>query len=179
MKPEISSVLDAFHAPIQFACAYGSGAFTQDGYQNTKPMVDFIFGVTHAEHWHSLNLRQNPSHYSHLRLFGAKTVTDVQEYIGGRIYYNTDVIVNGIRIKYGVVSMHHLLRDLEEWETLYLAGRLHKPVKILREEAKVHLATQNNLKNAVKVALLMLPEKFSERDLFLKISGMSYRGIFC
>lgn len=72
--------------------------------------------------------------------------------------------------------MHHLLRDLEEWETMYLAGRLHKPVKVLREEAKVHLASQENLKNAVKVALLMLPDKFTERELFLKISGMSYRG---
>jgi mitochondrial translocator assembly and maintenance protein 41 len=85
-------------------------------------------------------------------------------------------LVNGTRIKYGVVSMHHLLRDLDEWETLYLAGRLHKPVNILREEAKVHLASQENLKNAVKVALLQLPTTFSEEELYLKISGMSYRG---
>ena len=45
LKPEITSVLDAFHAPIRFACAYGSGAFVQDGYGSSQPMVDFIFGV--------------------------------------------------------------------------------------------------------------------------------------
>ncbi|KAJ3262068.1 DnaJ sub B member 13 [Boothiomyces macroporosus] len=84
----------------------------------------------------------------------------------------------GKRIKYGVVSMHHLLRDLEEWETLYLAGRLQKPVKILRDDAKVKLATKQNLENAVRVALLMLPERFTEEDLFLKIAGLSYRGDF-
>lgn len=74
--------------------------------------------------------------------------------------------------------MHHLLRDLEEWETLYLAGRLQKPVKILRDDAKVKLATKQNLENAVRVALLMLPERFAEEDLFLKIAGLSYRGDF-
>ena len=72
--------------------------------------------------------------------------------------------------------MHHLLRDLDEWETLYLAGRLHKPVNVLREEAKVHLAGQESLKNAVKVALLQLPATFTDQELYLKISGMSYRG---
>jgi hypothetical protein len=46
-KAELTGILNAFHAPIRFACAYGSGAFPQDGYQNNKkPMVDFIFGVS-------------------------------------------------------------------------------------------------------------------------------------
>jgi translocator assembly and maintenance protein 41 len=27
-----------------------------------------------------------------------------------------------------VISTERLKRDLEEWETLYVAGRLHKPV---------------------------------------------------
>ena len=55
-------------------------------------------------------------------------------------------------IKYGVVSMHHLTRDLEEWETLYLAGRLQKPVNVLRNAKLVTLANKTNLDNAVRVA---------------------------
>lgn len=74
--------------------------------------------------------------------------------------------------------MHHLQRDLEEWETLYLAGRLQKPVKILRQDAKLGLATKSNLENAIRVSLLMLPEQFSEEELFLKIAGLSYSGDF-
>lgn len=74
--------------------------------------------------------------------------------------------------------MHHLQRDLEQWETLYLAGRLHKPVKILRQDAKLAISTKMNLQNAVRASLLMLPERFSDEELFLKIAGLSYRGDF-
>jgi translocator assembly and maintenance protein 41 len=74
--------------------------------------------------------------------------------------------------------MHHLQRDLEEWETLYLAGRLQKPVKILRQDAKLGLATKMNLENAIRVSLLMLPERFTEEELYLKIGGLSYSGDF-
>ena len=35
------------------------------------------------------------------------------------------------QIKYGVISRADLEADLMNWTTLYLAGRLHKPVKIL------------------------------------------------
>ena len=74
--------------------------------------------------------------------------------------------------------MHHLERDLEEWETLYMAGRLQKPVKILRQDAKLALATKKNLENAIRAALLMLPERFTEEDLYLTIAGLSYSGDF-
>ena len=35
-------------------------------------MIDFIFGVTNPEEWHSINYIQNPSHYSFVGMFGRK-----------------------------------------------------------------------------------------------------------
>ncbi|KAJ3299245.1 Mitochondrial translocator assembly and maintenance protein 41 [Borealophlyctis nickersoniae] len=141
-------------------------------------MVDFIFGVTHPEHWHSLNLRQNRHHYSAVGALGSQGVSLIQERIGAGMYYNPDVEIDGMRIKYGVVSMDRLFRDLTEWETLYLAGRLHKPVKIIRDDARISLGMRANLRAAVRTALLLLPNQFTEEELFHTIAGLSYKGDF-
>ncbi|TPX59224.1 phosphatidate cytidylyltransferase [Powellomyces hirtus] len=177
LDARLEAVVGEFHAPVRFAIAYGSGVFRQKGYKPTAvgskeaPMVDFLFGVTHPDHWHSLNIRQNRHHYSSLAYFGSKVVSNVQEKMGAGLYFNPDVHVAGLRIKYGVVSMDRLIRDLHDWETLYLAGRLQKPVKVLRTDARVTLANRRNLRASVRAALLLLPSEFSEEELFCAIAG--------
>lgn len=141
-------------------------------------MIDFIFGVTHTQHWHSLNLTQNPHHYSGLRYlpYSSAVVSALQDRWGAGVYFNPYITVNGTMIKYGVVNLSTLRKDLSEWETLYLAGRLQKPVKILRDDPSIRLAQQVNLISALRTALLMLPETFTERDLYTRIAGLSYLG---
>ncbi|OAD74633.1 hypothetical protein PHYBLDRAFT_155096 [Phycomyces blakesleeanus NRRL 1555(-)] len=179
LKQKLKDVVLQFNAPVRYAFAYGSGVFHQSGYdQNKKPMMDFIFGVSHPEHWHALNMQQNPHHYSSVRLLGSRAVASLQEKVGAGVYFNPYIEVNGMMIKYGVVSIDTLCRDLVDWETLYLAGRMHKPVKILRDDPRVRLANQVNLTEAVRVALLTLPENFNEQDLFERIAGISYVGDF-
>lgn len=141
-------------------------------------MVDFIFGVSHPGHWHDLNMQQNPHHYSSIRMLGSGAVSLLQEKVGAGVYFNPYVEVNGMNIKYGVVSIDRLCKDLIDWETLYLAGRMHKPVKILRDDSRVRLANQVNLTEAVRVALLTLPENFTEEELYNRIAGISYKGDF-
>ncbi|KAI8993426.1 mitochondrial matrix Mmp37-domain-containing protein [Pilobolus umbonatus] len=179
LKQQLKDIVSQFNAPVKYAFAYGSGVFQQSGYdKQRKPMVDFIFGVSHPEHWHALNMQQNPHHYSSVRLLGSRAISLLQEKVGAGVYFNPYVNVNGMNIKYGVVSIDNLCTDLIDWNTLYLAGRMHKPVKILRDDARVRLANQVNLTEAVRVALLTLPEKFTEEELYCRIAGISYKGDF-
>ena len=139
-------------------------------------MIDFIFGVSYSQHWHSLNLSQHRDHYSALGSLGSYMVSQTQDKFGAGVYFNPFVTVNGTLIKYGVVNLDTLCNDLTQWNTLYLAGRLQKPVKILRDHPNVRLANQFNLLSAMRVALLLLPGEFTEFDLYSTIGGISYMG---
>ncbi|KAF3935949.1 hypothetical protein ABW19_dt0202662 [Dactylella cylindrospora] len=177
LRQSLRQLLWQFKAPIRYAFAYGSGVFSQGtSSSKDKPMIDLIFGVTYTQHWHSLNLSEHRDHYSFLGRLGSGVVAKVQDGFGAGVYFNTYVELNGMMIKYGVVSLDTFCRDLTDWETLYLAGRMHKPVKILRDDARVRLANQANLLSALRVALLLLPEKFTEQQLYHTIAGISYMG---
>ncbi len=200
-KEALRQILWQFRAPIRYAFAYGSGVFPQSAHSGHVPteaeiravhpkapasvqraqdgtpkMIDFIFGVTFTQHWHSLNLHQHRDHYSALGSLGSGAVSYVQDGLGAGVYFNPYVVVNGILVKYGVVNLDVLCTDLSEWQTLYLAGRLHKPVKILRDDARVRLANQINLLSALRTALLLLPPQFNERELYSTIAAISYLG---
>lgn len=196
-KEALRRILWEFKAPIRYAFAYGSGVFPQSkpsvssssatsihakaplavekAQGGTPKMIDFIFGVSHTQHWHSLNLRQHRDHYSAIGSLGTGAVSRVQGW-GAGVYFHPYVMVNGILIKYGVVSLDTLCTDLSEWSTLYTAGRLHKPVKILRDDPRVRLANQINLISALRTALLLLPPDFTEKELYGTIANISYMG---
>ena len=195
-KEALRQILWQFRAPIRYAIAYGSGVFPQSGSSSTSSsplhphpsaaistmqkgegkMIDFIFGVSYTQHWHSLNLQQHRDHYSAAGYLRSYLVSRIQDNWGAGVYFNPFVTVNGTLIKYGVVNLDTLCRDLSEWDTMYLAGRLQKPVKILRDDPRVRLANQINLLSAVRTALLLLPSKFSEKELYSAIAGLSYMG---
>ena len=196
-KEALRQILWQFRAPIRYAFAYGSGVFPQTAQAPMAPpsklhpnpnsaistvqagggkMIDFIFGVTHTQHWHSLNLQQNRNHYSAVGSLGSYVVSRVQDRWGAGVYFNPYITVNGTLIKYGVVNLDTLCTDLSEWTNLFLAGRLQKPVKILRDNPRVRLANQVNLLSAVRTALLLLPERFTEKELYSTIAGISYMG---
>ncbi|GKZ32273.1 mitochondrial translocator assembly and maintenance protein 41 [Aspergillus brasiliensis] len=193
VEKELSYIVSKF-PPVAHAFAYGSGVFPQSAKTSTgssvhpnapqaitqmqggnQKMIDFIFGVSCAEEWHERNLQQNPHHYGALGSLGKRAVARVQE-LGAGVCFNPFVAVNGTLIKYGVVSIDTLCRDLTTWDTLYLAGRLQKPTRTLYVDPRVQEGNQANLSSAVNVALLLLPETFVERDLYATIAGISYLG---
>ncbi|XP_012284531.1 phosphatidate cytidylyltransferase, mitochondrial [Orussus abietinus] len=176
------TILKSFPQNIKFCFAYGSGAMKQVTDPSTN-MLDLIFVVRNSSQWHMENLRRNPSHYSGLmRILGHKAVTKLQEHSGAGIYFNTLVkTAEGRTVKYGVVSEVSLVEDLLDWNFLYLAGRLHKPVEVLLEpdeNSQLQTALVQNLHSAIHATLLLLPEHFTEIDFYKVITGLSYNGDF-
>lgn len=96
----LEEIVGTFHAPIRYAFAYGSGVFEQEGQsieKDNRPMLDFIFAVSHPEHWHSINLHQNPSHYAaHARLLGSDFIGRVQDLGPAAVWFNPFVSVAGV-----------------------------------------------------------------------------------
>ena len=175
------NIIHEFPEGIQMAFAYGSGAFQQiNSKDKSKNMLDFIFVVDKPIQWHEENLKHNPKHYSFLKKFGPKTISKYQEQYGAGVYFNTLIPMHDRIIKYGVVSKNRVYADLLDWESLYISGRLHKPVKFLLVPKDENLITALtvNLRSALNAALLLLPDSFTEEQLYTTIAGLSYSGDF-
>lgn len=182
VSPVYSRILCKFPKSCSFSFAYGSGVKPQTGTIKSEQMIDLIISTEDSLQWHADNLKTNGSHYSFLKYLGGGLVTKYQESLGAQVYFNTLIPIKeeGVLIKYGVVSKKDLIADLLDWDYLYLAGRLHKPVEVILTEtdARLHTALQANLTSAVHSALLLLPEKFTEFQFYHTISNLSYSGDF-
>lgn len=169
---------------ISLAFAYGSAAFPQKGHSDpSSNMLDFVFVVRNPREWHAENLLLNPAHYSSaMRYLGADKIVKFQDNYGASVFYNTLIKCEDRMIKYGVISLKNLESDLLNWDNLYIAGRLHKPVHIVRHNFEhnpnLMLAMRTNLHSALYTSFLMLPEVFSEKELYLMVAGLSYSGDF-
>ncbi|PWY85906.1 mitochondrial matrix Mmp37, partial [Aspergillus heteromorphus CBS 117.55] len=137
----------------------------------------FIFGVPDTYQFHKLNIiKQHRHHYSGVASLGPGFVSALQDKLGAGISFHPFININSRLIKYGVVNTYTPHRDLSRWETLYLAGPLQKPVLVLTDNPAVKEANESNLRSAIRVAMLLLPETFTERALYTTITGLSYKG---
>ena len=164
---------------LRMAFAYGSGVFRQSGNADMKKnMIDLIFVVDDSLQWHQENIKQNPRHYSFLKYGGANAIDWEQNNFKSYVYFNTLVKCEDRTIKYGVISDFALKLDLKDWECLYTSGRLQKPVMMLHSDTdnSFELALRMNLENAVHTAMLLLPDEFSEEELYETLTSLSYTG---
>lgn len=183
VAPLYTRILSKFPQNFSFVFAYGSGVkkqLTDNKFSGKSKLIDLIFCVDNPGKWHEANLKENSSHYSALKYLGHSMIAKLQEGAGAKVYYNTLVPIDNFFIKYGVISTQDLITDLLEWSDLYLAGRLHKPVEILKKSTNIELQTalQLNLQSAVHAGLLILPEEFTEYQFYYTISNLSYAGDF-
>ncbi len=167
-------LLEKYHQPA-FAFAYGSGVFREQAPKGAT-QIDFVFGVQNPTEWHEKNLSRNTQDYSlAARLLGPEAITNIQRR-GAGVYYHSFVPFEGNQIKYGVVALEDLTDDLEHWSRLYLAGRLQKPVLVIRPNDQMKFPLQKNLEHALNLSLLLLPKTFTEEQLFMTIASLSYTG---
>ena len=140
-------------------------------------MLDLLLAVDDPQQWHAHNLSLHPSHYSFLKhLGGAATIAYIQS-LPACLYYNTNVVLHGRTVKYGVIGTEALHDDLTGWSMLYASGRLHKPVRVLTADAAVARSQHRNLHSAVTLSALLSPTaRLHERDLFVLLTSLSYTG---
>ncbi|XP_076903963.1 uncharacterized protein LOC143559188 isoform X2 [Bidens hawaiensis] len=139
--------------PVDFCCVYGSSLHPNNN--DKSSMEDYILGVADPQQWHSENLKMNRDHY-------ASWMASVG---GAKLMY-----------KYGVVRMDDLIEDMLSWKRFYLSGRLQKPVRVIVDNKEITNINLINLRAASSAALLLLPSKFTERELYAKICSLSYMG---
>ena len=165
--------------PPRFAFAYGSAIFPQAHvHDHAHRMIDLVLAVDDPLQWHTINLSRNRAHYSApLAVLGPRAVVSLQRSaFAPPVYYNT--ILSPRPFKYGVVAVSDLARDLRHWDSLYLSGRMHKPIRTLSPAPPPGLADamRANLSAASAAALLSLPPRFREDDLYTAVAALSYRG---
>ncbi|PHU26677.1 hypothetical protein BC332_05009 [Capsicum chinense] len=174
-KAELRGLLEIL-PPVEFCCIYGSKLHPNN--KDETSMTDYIIGVADPRQWHSENLNLNKDHYASwlVHLGGARMINDIANDIGVGVHFNPFVSCNKKMVKYGVVRMHDFIQDILRWDRFYLSGRLQKPVNILVDKLDIKNVNTVNLKAATSAALLLLPSKFTEEDLYAKICSLSYMG---
>lgn len=157
-------------------------------------MLDLLLVVDDVLAFHTANLAAHPSHYSFLKHFGgASTIASVNS-LPAYLYYNTNASMAASErqqlVKYGVIAADRLTQDLTHWTTLYTAGRMHKPVRILQPSADLTPHMADNLTSALTVAAYLTPTgstssssstgssraEVSEVELYTLLTSLSYMG---
>ncbi|KAA8646481.1 Phosphatidate cytidylyltransferase, mitochondrial [Aspergillus tanneri] len=93
---------------------------------------------------------------------------------GAGVYFYPFAEINNTLINYEVVNIDRLSRDLRSWENLYLAGRMQKPIRLLRDDADIRKAGYDNLVPVARSALLLRPVGLKKGDLYTVIAGLLY-----
>jgi translocator assembly and maintenance protein 41 len=147
----------------------------------TLPMIDFVVAVDDPLSWHRDNIERNPSHYWWPLRLNRGVTQCVLAWLyarGAGIFYNTLVPwpAEQCTIKYGVIATERLCRDLEHWDDLYVAGRLHKPALVTRSTPRVTELMRANHTHAFSAALLAQPADVNLNTLFEHVAAFSYAG---
>jgi len=139
---------------------------------------NLMFVVPDIEEWHKENLVLHPHHYSGPTwLLGHRGIVWLQERLGKKMYLNM-LLWGEVMVKYQVVSTADFINNLFMWDSFQVAGLLQNPVVIVEldpdQQGRIETAIRTNLRSSLHVALLLLPEKFTEEALFVRVAGLKH-----
>jgi mitochondrial translocator assembly and maintenance protein 41 len=173
---------------LVYSFGYGSGVFSQtlkDANRKHEGMLDLILVVDDTRRFHEANMEIFPRHYAPWLRYGGPTLASKvqRQFPLNDAHVLFHVVDDPIPMKYGVVAQEDLVRDMTEWETLYLSGRLHKPTLALMDPLPdwFETAQHQNLTSAVAAAMLLMaagPTHQSWPDFFRSVASLSYTGDF-
>lgn len=107
-KGKIAQIVSKNFPEMITSWAYGSAVFPQSSSSNkvnsNLNMVDLFFVVKDPYVFHLLNFQKNPNHYSGLSYLLGPSYISLINGIVFPIHFNSHVEVQGIKMKYGVVS---------------------------------------------------------------------------
>lgn len=156
---------------------YGSGINPQHGQENRKPQIDLIVVVNDLKKWHILNIKKNPKDYSFAGKLFFKYAPKKWLCSGGKITYMTYIPFNGRKYKIGTIEKDDFLRDLKSWETFYMAGRMQKPILIVKAPNDIVNAIEYNRKAGLFSTKLLLGHgEYDEEYFYTVLAGLSYIG---
>jgi len=156
---------------------YGSGINLQHGQENRKPQIDLIVVVDDLKKWHILNAKKNPQDYSFSGKLFFKYAPKKWLRSGGKITYMTYIPFNGRKYKIGTIEKEDFIRDLKGWETFYMAGRMQKPILIVRAPNEILDVIEYNRKaGLVSTKLLLGQGEYDEEYFYTILAGLSYIG---
>lgn len=156
---------------------YGSGINPQYGQEDRKPQIDLIVVVDDLKKWHSLNINRNAKDYSFFSRLFFKYAPKKWLCSGGKIAYMTFIPFNGGNYKIGTIEKNDFLNDLNNWETFYMAGRMQKPILVVKAPHEVEKAIEYNRYAGLLSAQLLLGEgEFDEEYFYTILAGLSYIG---
>ncbi len=142
-----SKITEKFPEP-RTIIGYGSGVFPQPG-NSAHRLIDMIFVVDNIRQFHEANAKMNPDHYK--KYFQNKRELIISlNYRLFPLYYFTQNEFEGVGYKYGVASVTAFERDLRQWDVISLAGRLQKPVLLVKNNLEnLESLMQHNYESAV------------------------------
>ncbi len=156
---------------------YGSGVNPQAGQEGRKPQIDLIVIVDDLKKWHKENIKRNPHDYSFSGklFFGHAPLSWLKA--GGKICYMTYIPFNGRKYKLGTIEKSDFLNDLKNWETFYMAGRMQKPILIVKGNDEILEAIEYNRHAGIMAAKMIEgPGEVMLKDFYITLASLSYIG---
>lgn len=156
---------------------YGSGINPQHGQGNRKAQIDLIVVVDDIKMWHEENIKKNPKDYSLTSKLFFKHASRKTLRNGAKICYMTYLPFKNNEYKIGTIEKDDFISDLKNYETFYMAGRMQKPILIVKATDDIEKAIENNRNYGLKAAKLLLGEgKYDEEYFYTILAGLSYIG---